>query len=181
MSAKKSDSPVFGVKMLARTAILIALLVALQYATASLGQLVTGSCVNLVLAVAALYAGLWSGAIVAILSPLFAFLLSIGPANIALVPCIALGNLVFVLVLFVLGQKLEKLPGNLLAVLAAAVCKFLALYLGVVRIVLPLLGLPAQKAAVMGNMFSWPQLVTALIGGALAMLIVPQLKKARKD
>ena len=29
--------------------------------------------------------------------------------------------------------------------------------------------------------FSWPQLVTALIGGALAMLIVPVLKKALRN
>ena len=29
-------------------------------------------------------------------------------------------------------------------------------------------------------MFSWPQLITALIGGALALVVVPLLKKAQK-
>jgi len=29
--------------------------------------------------------------------------------------------------------------------------------------------------------FSWPQIVTALIGGCLALVIVPALKKAFKE
>ena len=39
---------------IARTAVCLALLIAIQFLTKSLGQLVTGSCVNLVLAIAAL-------------------------------------------------------------------------------------------------------------------------------
>ena len=42
---------------IARTAVCLALLLAVQFFTKSLGQLVTGSCVNLVLAVAALIGG----------------------------------------------------------------------------------------------------------------------------
>ena len=168
-------------KTITRTAILIALLVALQYATSSLGQFVTGSCVNLVLAVAALLCGLWSGVIVAAVSPFFAFLLGIGPKFIALVPFIALGNIVYVVILSLLGKKLEKLPASLLSVLAAAVCKFLTLYLVIVHLVLPRLGLAEKQVTMMSTMFSWPQLVTAAIGGVLALLIVPQLKKAFKE
>ena len=43
-----------------RTAVCLALLLVLQVATKSLGQFVTGSCVNLVLAMAALTGGVWS-------------------------------------------------------------------------------------------------------------------------
>ena len=39
---------------IARTAICLALLLCLQFVTKSLGQFVTGSCVNLVIAMAAL-------------------------------------------------------------------------------------------------------------------------------
>ena len=46
-------------KLITRTAMLIALLVAVQYVTKSAGQIVTGSCVNLILAVAALVGGVW--------------------------------------------------------------------------------------------------------------------------
>ena len=45
---------------IARTAICLALLLCLQFATKSLGQFVTGSCVNLVIAMAALIGGLCS-------------------------------------------------------------------------------------------------------------------------
>ena len=66
------------------TAVMIALLVALQWATKPLGQFVTGSCVNLVLGVSVLVGGLWCGLTVALVSPFFAFLLGIGPADIRL-------------------------------------------------------------------------------------------------
>ena len=62
---------------IARTAVCLALLLAVQFFTKSLGQLVTGSCVNLVLAVAALIGGVWSGVTVAVISPFCAYLLGI--------------------------------------------------------------------------------------------------------
>ena len=52
-----------------RTAICLALLIAVQFFTRSFGQLATGSCVNLVLAVSALIGGVWSGITVAVISP----------------------------------------------------------------------------------------------------------------
>ena len=81
------------------TAVMTALLIILQTATKPAGQYVTGSCVNAVLAVSVLAAGVWSGAVVALLSPFFAFLLGIGPQLLPIVPSIAVGNLVFVLIL----------------------------------------------------------------------------------
>lgn len=44
-----------------------------------------------------------------------------------------------------------------------------------------LLGLPQQQAAVISNMFSIPQLITALIGGAVAIVLFPRLKKAIRE
>ena len=84
-----------------RTAVMMALLIALQWATSGLGQFVTGSCVNAVQVVATLVGGLWSGVAVALLSPLCAFLLGIGPKLIQLIPAIALGNAVLVLLVLV--------------------------------------------------------------------------------
>ncbi len=55
------------------TAVMIALLVALQWATKPLGQFVTGSCVNLVLGVSVLVGGLWCGLTVALVSSLLRF------------------------------------------------------------------------------------------------------------
>jgi hypothetical protein len=163
-------------KTLARTAILIALLIALQYVTRPLGQLVTGSCVNLLLAVAAMLCGVWSGVIVAVVSPCFAYLLGISP-QLWLAPAIACGNAVYVVVIALLARKIEGVKGGAAGVGAGAVCKFVVLYLVVVRLLIPLGNLPAKVAA----QFSWPQLVTALIGGCLALAIVPALKKALKE
>ena len=120
------------------TAALTALLIILQTVTKPAGQYVTGSCVNAVLAVSALAVGLGSGLTVALLSPFFAFLLGIGPQLLPIVPSIAVGNLVFVILLGLLAGRRE-LPlwrsGG--ALLAAAVCKFAVLYLLVVKLLSP--------------------------------------------
>ena len=47
-----------------------------------------------------------------------------------------------------------------------------------VLLLLPLLGLPEKQVAMMSAMFSWPQLVTALIGSFLAVTISPAIRKA---
>ena len=166
-----------------RTAVLIALLVALQWATSSLGQFVTGSCVNAVLAVAALYGGLWCGAVVALVSPFCAFLVGVGPALIQIVPFIALGNLAFAIMLhYTMGGKSLSVITQAVCLALSAVAKFVVLYVGVVHVFIPLMGggLKAPQIATFTTMFSWPQLVTALIGGTVALLILPVLKKALK-
>ena len=96
---------------LTETAAMTALLIILQAATKPAGQYVTGTCVNAVLALSVLAAGLWSGVAVALLSPVFAFLLGIGPQLLPIVPSIAAGNLVYVLLLGLLagGQGASRL------------------------------------------------------------------------
>lgn len=162
-------------------AAMAALLIALQALTRSAGQYVTGSCVNAVLALTALVPGLWSGAAVAVLSPFFAFLLGIGPQLLPVVPAIAAGNLVFVLLLGLLaGGRDLPLWRRLLAWLAAALGKFAVLYLLVVQLLCRVLPLKQPQIDLFSAMFSYPQLVTALIGGALALLLAPAVKKALK-
>ena len=157
-------------RTLTRTAMALALLVALQYVTRSFGQLVTGSLVNLVLCVTALYMGWGSGLILALISPLLAWLLGIGPAFPALVPCIALGNAAYVLLLSVKKWEIRwKLP-------VAAVVKMLVLRIVIGNFVAPLV-VPAAKLIPVITMFGLPQLYTALIGGVLGALIVSRLPR----
>lgn len=168
------------------TAIMLALLVTLQTLTKPMGQLVTGSCVNTVLAVSALVGGLGCGLTVALISPVLAFLLNIAP-QILTVPAIMVGNAVFVVLLSLLADKTgKKLVKQLIAWITAAVAKFATLYAIVVWLIC---GLLSEKLLASGVMkapmlqalpatFSWPQLFTALIGGAVALLIVPVLRKA---
>ena len=165
------------------TAAMLALLVVLQALTKPLGQLVTGSCVNAVLAVTVLFCGLGSGITVALISPVCAYLLGIAP-QVLTVPVIMLGNAAFVAVLrLVSGKQFWK---NVLAWLAAALCKFTLLYALVKYGICGILaeGLLAQgllktpMLTALPATFGAMQLVTALIGGGLALLLVPVLKKA---
>ena len=95
-------------------------------------------------------------------------------------PFIAVGNLVLVLVLhFIAGGKPLGLR-SYLAVAAAAVCKFVVLFLLVTRVAIPALNLPEAAASAMSASFSWPQLVTAAIGGVIAVTIAPVIRKALK-
>lgn len=174
------------VRWIAETAIMLAVLVTLQAVTKGLGQFVTGSCVNAVLAIAVLVGGLSCGLTVAVFSPVLAFLLGIAP-QILTVPAIMVGNAVYVVLLYVLADKSGKnLPRQVGAWLAAAVVKAGVLYLLVAKLIC---GLLADRLLAAGTLkppmlqalpatFSWPQLVTALIGGAVALLIAPLLRKA---
>lgn len=166
-----------------RTAVMLALLITLQAVTKSLGQIVTGSFVNAVLAVTVLVCGMSSGVTVALLSPVFAYLLGIAP-QILTVPAIMIGNTAFVVALrLTYSETLWKSAAGLLA---AATCKFALLYVLVTHVICGVLAQPllAQGLLKEGALkmlpatFSAPQLVTALIGGAVALVIAPVLKKA---
>ena len=161
-----------------RTAVLLALLIVLQAATKAGGQFITGSCVNAVLAVAVMISGLWSGITVALLSPFFAYLLGIGPQLIHIVPAIALGNLTYVVLLHFLckGKVVQQCLGWVIS--AAAKCS--VLYLLVAVLLCNVLPLKPPQIAMFQAMFSWPQLVTALSGGGIAILLVPTVKKPIK-
>ena len=93
------------IRWITETAVMLALLVCLQAVTKPMGQLVTGSCVNAVLAISALVGGLSCGLVVALCSPVLAFLLGIAP-QILTVPAIMAGNGVYVLLLCLLVREL---------------------------------------------------------------------------
>lgn len=168
------------------TAVMLALLVALQAITKPMGQLVTGSFVNAVLAVAALVAGLSSGITVAVISPVLAYLLGIAP-QILTVPAIMVGNTVFVVLLqTIAGKDSKKLARQIIAWAVAAAAKFAMLYGVVVWLICGVFAeglmasgvLKAPMLKALPATFSWPQLFTALIGGGIALLITPVLRKA---
>ena len=174
------------IRWITETAVMLALLVCLQALTKPMGQLVTGSCVNTVLAVAALVGGLNCGLVVALCSPVLAYLLGIAP-QILTVPAIMVGNTVFVVLLSLLADKSGKnIVKQVIAWIAAAAAKFAALYAIVVWLICGVLSenllasgvMKAPMLKALPATFSWPQLFTALIGGAVALVITPVLRKA---
>ena len=174
------------IRWITETAIMVALLVTLQALTKGFGQLVTGSCVNAVLAVSVLVGGMSCGVTVALVSPVMAFLLGIAP-QILTVPAIMVGNTVYVVLLrLIVGEGSSSVAKRVIAWIAAAAAKFAALYIIVVKLIC---GVMAPSLLAAGTLkepmlkalpatFSYPQLVTALIGGAVALAIVPVLRKA---
>lgn len=176
------------IRWIAETAVLLAMLIALQTLTKPWGQLVTGSYVNGMLAVAVLFAGLGSGLTIAVVSPVLAFLLNIAP-NILTVPAIMVGNMVYVLLLgFLADPQGKKILKNILAWIVSAALKFGVLYFIVVQVICGFLSetlmesgaLKAPMLKALPVTFSWPQLFTALIGGAVALPMAPVLRKALK-
>lgn len=164
------------------TAVMLALLISLQWATKAGGQWLTGSCVNGVLTITALMVGLPGGLTVALLSPIFAFMLGIAP-NPVTVPVIMIGNSVFAILLHFCckGKCIQRICG----LLTAAIAKFAVLYALVNWVICGVAAdaLLAQKLLKQPMLLALPasfgfmQLFTALIGGSLALLIVPTLKK----
>lgn len=172
------------IRWVTETAVMLALLVALQHLTKGFGQFVTGSCVNAILAISALFAGVGSGIAVALISPILAYLLGIAP-QLLVVPAIMIGNMVFIILLhFICKDRRPVLQAA--GWITASVCKFAALYLIVSKVVCGLLAesllaagaLKQSMLQALPATFSWPQLVTALIGGGIALLIAPALKKS---
>lgn len=176
---------------LTETGVLLALLVTLQAITKPMGQLLTGSCVNAILAIAVLLAGMSSGITIALISPVCAYLFGIAPNFITVFP-IMIGNVCFVVLLRLIAGKTHKpFWRQPVALASAAGVKFAVLYLLVVKVICgiasdALLGkklgdtvvLASPMLKMLPSMFAWPQLFTALIGGAAALLITPVLRKA---
>lgn len=173
------------IRWITETAVMLALLIALQWAGSRIPmpmtkQLVTGSFVNTVLAVTVLVAGLSSGITVALISPIMAYLLDI-PTQAVAIPAIMVGNTVFVILLyFIAGKNSRMIWRQLAAWIAAAVSKFAVLYALVVWVICGLVVSGSPQVVKLTAAFSWPQLVTALIGGGVALSIVPLLRKALK-
>ena len=189
------------------TAVMLALLIGVQLITHSFGQLVTESIVNLILLISVFMIGIYGGLTVAVLSPILSYLAGIEPAVIEIIPFIAIGNVFFVTIAWLMARKsiyristnnsatsiaaivglsfgstpTKDIPAPFPGLVVASLGKFLFLRISIVQFVLPLIPeLKENQVAVLSLAFSWPQLVTAFIGSMLAMVIIPQLKKAIK-
>lgn len=184
------------VRWITETAVMLALLICFQWLGSMIPvplakQLVTGSVVNCVLAVTVLYVGLSSGITLALISPVFAFVLGIAPNFITVAP-IMLGNMCFVVLLrWMMTFAAQRKWLAPVAVGCAAFFKFGVLYVLVVKVICgiasgALLGKKLGSVVVLAppmlkmlpTMFAWPQLVTAVIGGSIALLLLPVLRKA---
>jgi hypothetical protein len=149
---------------LTKAALILALTIVIQLI--GLPQLLTGPMVNCFILLAGYLINPLAGIIIGLFTPLVALLRGTLPAPLMLaIPFIMLGNGLFVY----LGTRFTKnLPAKVCSLILAAVAKFLVLT-GAVTFIITV---PAK----IGNALMFPQLITALIGGALALLLEKLLK-----
>ncbi len=172
------------IRFLVRTAILLALTLVIQFA--GLPQPFTGPAVNAMLILSTIFVGPFGAIIIGCLTPWLAFLRGImGFAP--LIPYIMVANAVYVIAFYLVRQSLKKvvridseehfsasingiLSGGA-GVITGAVLKFLVLSSAVKFFI-------ADVKPKMAQMMQLPQLITALTGGAIALLVAAALVKS---
>ncbi len=153
-----------------RTAILIALTVAFQ--SLGLQQMVTGPVVNMFLYLAVMTVGIWGGVVTGLVTPVVALWVGIlKPAMTPMILPIMISNaalvVIFGLVSGIGGRKSTAF--RIIGVLIASFVKFLILSTTVKYLV--------QVPGPMAKMMQGTQLATALIGGALALVLAEILSR----
>ena len=153
-----------SIRKISRTAILLA--IALVFQMGGFPQFITGPLVNTVLYLAAMVIGWQGGIIIGISTPVIAAMRGILPPPLTpLIPFIALGNAMLVILFFLLKSK-----NKIASIIIASVAKFLVLVSAVKLLV--------QVPPAIAQMMSFPQLVSALAGGFIALLVINIFKRA---
>ncbi|MCE5286797.1 MAG: hypothetical protein LLG02_13265 [Pelosinus sp.] len=165
-----------SVQLLTRAALLLALTLLFQSLRffiplpAAFSTLLIGSLVNTCLFLALLTAGFWPACLIAVITPIVAYMQSLLPLPIFVLP-VAIGNLLYVIFLKMLTVNWH----TWLAITAASLGKMVWLYFSFMFL-LSLLALPSKMAAVLLLAMSWPQFVTGCIGGGLAIMVKKRIK-----
>lgn len=166
-----------------RTAILLAFALAVQFTLLRMFPgnpvivYIVGSIINMILFLAAMNIGLWSGVLISVITPLVALMTGHLPLAI-LLPFVAIANVIIV-VAFLLISKIFKAKqlDIIIGGVVASVLKFAAMYFSA-TLLLPLISsIPAPVVTKLSATWSIPQLVTALIGLSLAITLTKSLKK----
>ena len=183
-----------NVQFLTKTAMLLALTVVFQligtYLPKGVSNFVVGPLVNASLLIATALAGVWSGLFIALVAPFTSLLLNhIGVASVQFFfsPVIVIGNALFVLAFHLFRNK-SKVGG----IAVGTAVKFGVLYggiLGFYRLAEATgfsatlgAGTPAYpviKTALIAA-FGYPQIITALLGGAIALAAIKLLDRQFK-
>ncbi len=180
---------------LTRTALFIALVVLAQFigtyfpgssiliGPIRLGQIITGSLVNMTLIVSVPFCGLAGSVSVGVISSVLATLLGMNLPLPQMLPIVAIGNVVIVTIMWFFFKKattdnIFSFKIAFAGILVGSILKASFLWVGVAFIIIPLFTPSPQLATVLLLNFSWPQLITATLGGILALSLIRPLKKA---
>lgn len=167
MSSKYSN-------FIAKTALFLALTIVFQILGRNIplgpnNNFIIGPMVNALLFISTMALGVVSGAIVGLMSP-FGAILTGASIPLFLAPIISIGNLLLVLTFNLLKKN------KFLGIFASAIIKSIFLYFAV-STMLSFFNLPQKRISMLLFVFGWPQFVTALLGGIIAVISFNKLKK----
>lgn len=162
--------------------VLLAIMIASQFFK-NLSVYVTGPIVNLVLIIATLSCGLVIGLILSVIAPVTSFIITGGsPILIGIpliIPAIMIGNMILCVAVWFFYSKFSYKGKLATGLVAGSLCKAAFMGAVIVKCLLPLFSsnikVPAEKLPAViktaSATFSVTQLITALIGSALAYVI----------
>lgn len=158
-------------KVLIKTSVFALFMAIAIFAPLLKQQLITGSVVNAVLFLSTAYLGLSAGILISFIPSLFAFFIGLLPlVLLPMIPFIIAGNGLLVFCFWILKKK-----NFWLGAVSASVLKFLFLF----SVSSYLFGFLIKKSlpSPIITMMAWPQLITALLGSALAFIILKIIKR----
>lgn len=144
-------------------------------------QFFVGPAINAILILTTYICGLWWGVAVGTLTPLLAWLLGqLPPPFGPFIPFIMLGNIIFI-ILFGISKKYIKKAGEYIGIILGAILKYLFLYFSASKLINVFnLNIPEKVAHKLVIAMGVPQLITALIGGAIALIIIKILQNRKQ-
>jgi len=171
-----------NVNKLIKSGLFLALAIVFQVIGKSapqVSQIFVGPAVNAILILTSIICGSTYGVLVGSLTPLLAFLTGqlssvLGP----FIPFIIIGNILFVLS-FVIISKQGKY-GKYLGIIIGAFIKYIFLTISASKLI-PLFNLkiPSKIVSKLIITMGIPQLITALVGGAFALVLINILKRRK--
>ncbi|MGV8981391.1 ECF transporter S component [Clostridium sp.] len=170
------------INKLVKASLFLALAIVFQVigkTTGQISQFFVGPAVNTILILTAAICGGFYGVLVGCLTPILAWLTGqLAGALAPFIPFIIIGNILFVLSFVILNNRGKY--GKYLGVIIGAFIKYLFLSISASKLI-PLfkLNIPAKIANNLVIAMGIPQLITALIGGALALILIAILEKRK--
>ncbi|KHD37804.1 hypothetical protein NL50_06390 [Clostridium acetobutylicum] len=170
-------------KKLARAALLLAIAIVFQFIGKNFpdSQVFVGPAVNAILILSAFICGTGLGVMVGVFTPLLAFLLGqLNPMLGPFIPFVMIGNAIYILCFGLLKNK--DIILSYIGIIIAAILKFAFLDVSATKLVGMLHIVPSgNKGHIFNKLLlksmTIPQLITGLVGGLIAVIIISILRK----
>lgn len=171
-----------NVNKLVKSGLLLAIAIVFQLIGKTfpqISQFLVGPVVNSILILTTMICGLWYGIGIGVLTPLLAWLLGQLPAPFGpFIPFIMVGNAIFIILFYLFKNRKN---GEAIGIVLGAFFKFLFLFFSATTVVKVLkfiinVQILNKLALAMGVL----QLVTAIAGGILALILITILRKRKQ-